>query len=67
MLCQTSLSFKIRKIQGQGGSQATREGLRQKHQQVLSEGCLVECDTKGGWRPDVSVSKGKDSHGIEQD
>lgn len=57
--------LKTSKIQGKGGSQAARQGLRQKHQQVLSEGSLTECDTMGGWRPDMSVSKGKDSHVTE--
>lgn len=59
MLCQTNLGLRPEKIQGKGSSQAARQGLRQKYEKVLNEDCLIECDTKGGWRPDVSAAKRK--------
>lgn len=51
--------FETRKIQGKGSIQAARQGLRQKLRQVLNEGCFIERDTKGSWRPDVSAAKGR--------
>lgn len=51
--------LETRKIQGKDTGQAARQGLRQKHQQVLNEGCRTEQDTKGSWKPYVSTAKGK--------
>lgn len=51
--------LETRKIQGKDTGQASKQGLRKKHQQVLNEGCLIEQNTNGGWRPYVPTAKGK--------